>query len=238
MKILLTGANSKIGLKLVECLQKQPNYELILHYAHENQGFKKLKNLIKNHKAHIFKCDFQHDQAIKGFCSTIKDEVGDLDAIVSLANIFGSNQKVDKKKMMQINHNAKIMMSNSFKSNIIKNAGIIIHFLDYISFAKQKNIPENFSDYIEINSEIARKIPEMALEFAPGRVNAIALGHVLENENERNFLHNAQNNLLQKKVNLTEIYNAVDFLLQNHSITGQVLKMDAGKHLTDLPYYE
>ena len=72
------------------------------------------------------------------------------------------------------------------------------------------------------------------MSLAPNiRVNGIAPGPTLKNkrQTEKHFRKQYLSTPLKKQVNVKEICNAVDFLIKNRSITGQVIAMDSGQSL-------
>ncbi len=74
----------------------------------------------------------------------------------------------------------------------------------------------------------------MALEFAPQvRVNAVAPGLILPppGQNEAYMQRLASANPLQRQGNTKAVTHAIVFLLQNDFVTGQVIFVDAGRHL-------
>ena len=72
------------------------------------------------------------------------------------------------------------------------------------------------------------------MSLAPNiRVNGIAPGPTLKNKRQSNkhFKKQYLSTPLKKQVNVKEICSAVDFFLENKSITGQVLAVDSGQNL-------
>ena len=72
------------------------------------------------------------------------------------------------------------------------------------------------------------------MSLAPNiRVNGIAPGPTLKNkrQTEKHFRKQYLSTPLKKQVNVKEICNAVDFLIKNRSITGQVIAVDSGQSL-------
>ena len=72
------------------------------------------------------------------------------------------------------------------------------------------------------------------MSLAPNiRVNGIAPGPTLKNkrQSEKHFKKQYLSTPLKKQVDVKEICNAVDFLIKNRSITGQVIAVDSGQSL-------
>ena len=74
----------------------------------------------------------------------------------------------------------------------------------------------------------------LALNLAPNiRVNAIAPGPTLQSKNQTRNQFNSQvlRTPLMKQVKLDEINESVGYLINNMSVTGQVLTLDSGQSL-------
>ena len=75
--------------------------------------------------------------------------------------------------------------------------------------------------------------------YAPkARVNGIALGQILKNNNQNseNFKKTFCENPLGYSGSVIEICNTIDFILKNKSITGQIISLDGGAHLDNVNY--
>ena len=74
----------------------------------------------------------------------------------------------------------------------------------------------------------------MALNLAPRiRVNGISPGPTLKSKNQttEQFKKQYLKTPLARQVKLDEINNAVEYIIKNESITGQVLTLDSGQSL-------
>ena len=73
-----------------------------------------------------------------------------------------------------------------------------------------------------------------AMSLAPRiRVNGIAPGPTIKNKRQSvaHFKKQYLATPLRRQVDVNDICNAVDFLIKNRSITGQVLALDSGQSL-------
>ena len=74
----------------------------------------------------------------------------------------------------------------------------------------------------------------MAMRLGPNtKVNGIALGPTVKSkrQTEEHFRNQVKSTLLKKSVRLEDICDAVEFLVNNNSITGQILAVDSGQNL-------
>ena len=75
----------------------------------------------------------------------------------------------------------------------------------------------------------------MAMRLSPNiKVNGIAPGPTIKNKRQSNkhFEQQAKSTLLKKPVGLNDICDTVEFLINNNSITGEVIAVDSGQNLT------
>ena len=75
----------------------------------------------------------------------------------------------------------------------------------------------------------------MAQEYSPTiRVNAIAPGPILANHDQTTEMFDAEanNTPLKKQPSIKDISNAIKFLLSTESVTGQIIAIDSGQHLS------
>jgi NAD(P)-dependent dehydrogenase (short-subunit alcohol dehydrogenase family) len=92
-----------------------------------------------------------------------------------------------------------------------------------------------FFSYTVAKSALWAATQLLAQALAPEiRVNAIAPGPVLPSlkQSEEEFARECSATLLQHGVNLEEVAAAVRFLLETPSVTGQMIALDSGQHLT------
>ena len=75
----------------------------------------------------------------------------------------------------------------------------------------------------------------MAMRLGPNiKVNAIAPGPTIKSkrQTDRHFRNQVKSTLLKKSVRLEDICDTVEFLINNNSITGQVVTVDSGQNLS------
>jgi enoyl-[acyl-carrier-protein] reductase (NADH) len=75
----------------------------------------------------------------------------------------------------------------------------------------------------------------MAQEYSPYvRVNGIAPGPIIANidQSEADFDKEARNTPLRHKPDIYDISNAIKFILSTKSVTGQMIAIDSGQHLS------
>ena len=75
----------------------------------------------------------------------------------------------------------------------------------------------------------------MAMRLGPNiKVNGIAPGPTIKSkrQTDRHFRNQVKSTLLKKSVHLDDICNAIELLIENNSITGQIIAVDSGQNLS------
>ena len=75
----------------------------------------------------------------------------------------------------------------------------------------------------------------MAMRLGPNiKVNGIAPGPIIKSKRQtaKHFRIQVKSTLLKKSVRLDDICDAVEFLINNNSITGQIIAVDSGQNLS------
>ena len=75
----------------------------------------------------------------------------------------------------------------------------------------------------------------MAMRLSPNiKVNGIAPGPTIKSKRQsaKHFDKQAKSTLLKKPVATQDICDTVEFLIDNNSITGQIVAVDSGQNLT------
>ena len=75
----------------------------------------------------------------------------------------------------------------------------------------------------------------LAMRLGPNiKVNGIAPGPVIKSkrQTDRHFKNQVKSTLLRKSVKLEDICQTIEFLIDNNSITGQIIAVDSGQNLS------
>ena len=129
-----------------------------------------------------------------------------------------------------INLKAPAILSSYFsKQKKIKN-GNIINIIDQRIF----KLTPYFLSYTLSKAGLHTLTKVLAMRFAPKiRVNAIAPGPVMRNhrQSKLHFKKQFKNTLLQKKVEISDICNSIEFIINNKSTTGHTIPIDSGQSM-------
>jgi NAD(P)-dependent dehydrogenase (short-subunit alcohol dehydrogenase family) len=133
---------------------------------------------------------------------------------------------------LDVNLRAPIFLTQAFARMLPEGVqGNVINLLD------QKVLrldPEHFS-YTIAKSALRTATQTMAQALAPRiRVNAVAPGPVLKSlgQSQADFEREYRATLLRQPVGATDVTAAIHFLLETPSITGQMIVLDGGQHLS------
>ena len=236
--ILVTGGSVRLGRRI--CLDlASDGYNIIIHYNKSKKNAINLKKEIldNGNDCEIIKCDFNHKKQVGQLIRKSSKIFGSMYALVNNASIF-ENDKIsnfnDKgwEKHMAINLYAPLKLSQDFYKYLSKgNKAHIINILDQ----NIVNPDTNFFSYSIAKYGLHGSTPILAKEFAPNiSVNSIGPGPTLKNihQSEKHFKNKKNNTLLKKGSPPEEISNTVKFILKSKSMTGQLIIVDGGEHIS------
>jgi NAD(P)-dependent dehydrogenase (short-subunit alcohol dehydrogenase family) len=234
--ILITGGAKRIGRATALYLAKQ-GYNLAIHYNQSHTEALSLQQEIKQlgKTCHIFQATLTGKETdANSLLTNTLNQCPTLYGLINNASTFtpASLAKTNEnllQKQFNDNLNNALWLSKTFHK-LVKN-GVIINILDsYI----HKN-PFNHTPYILAKKSLAELTKLNAREFAPNiRVNAIAPGLIIPANKKEKLLFKKllPATPLQRAGDPKDIAHAIEFLLTNNYITGQIINIDGGKSLT------
>ena len=231
---LVTGAAVRIGkglaLKLAEL-----GFQVALHYNHSEKDVREVANLIKKEggQCATFQCDLSDAEETKLLIGRVKERFSKLNLLINSASIFEKSSlttdSLDSlKRHFAINFDAPYILTCSFAKEC--RTGQIINILD-TNVVKNKT---SYAAYLLSKKALLELTKLSAVQLGPDiRVNAIAPGLILPPTNQNNsyLLKRAQEIPLKRKGDIATITQCLQFLLENHYLTGQIIFNDGGEHL-------
>ena len=235
-KIIITGGATRIGAAISKKLSG-PEVEMVIHYNESKSSAEKLKKeLLKNKtKVYLIKGDLNKETDVNKIVKFAKSKLKYFDCLINNASLF-ENDKLDNfttdswGRHLRTNLRTPALLSKEFAKNIKGNNNNIINIIDQRVF---KLTPFFFS-YTISKTGLYTLTKTSAMSLAPNiRVNGIAPGPTLKNkrQTEKHFKKQYLATPLKRQIDVNEICNAVDFLIKNRSITGQVIAIDSGQNL-------
>ena len=107
----------------------------------------------------------------------------------------------------------------------------IINIIDQRVF----NLTPYFMSYTISKSGLQTLTNTMAMRLGPNiKVNAIAPGPTIKSKRQTNkhFKNQAKSTILKKPVKPEDICDTAEFLINNNSVTGQIIAVDSGQNLS------
>ena len=235
--ICITGGAQRIGAFLNQQLAKD-GYNIVIHYNRSKQAALGLQQQIieKGVQCQLFKTDLTDSKQLQASFKELLQNIGHLDVLMNNASVFDLGS-IQQAKFSQIQQNLAIHLTSPWLMLQTlahhQKQGQIINVLDANLVHKQTHK----AAYAVSKQALAHFTKLAAIEYAPHfRVNAIAPGFVLPAADQQQTISPQDANLLERYVPLTDIYHGVISLLNNSSLTGQTIKIDAGSHLQCPPY--
>ncbi|MEA2067717.1 MAG: SDR family oxidoreductase [Verrucomicrobiota bacterium] len=220
-RALVTGGAVRIGKAITQALQAA-GAEVVVHYRNSKVEAEALSPFT-----------IQADLQCLEDCAGLIKRVGPLDILINNASVFTKDSLADStpervRREFQVNLFAPMELTRAFAAQA--DGGAVVNLLDRrIRCNDTTCLPYSISKKgLEDLTKLA------ALEYAPNiAVNAVAPGPILPppGSSTASVRELAGNIPLDKLPTPGSIAEAVLFLLQADSITGQTLFVDGGQHL-------
>ena len=220
-KILVTGGARRVGKMFVQKLQSF-GADVVVHY-----------NTSKNEAKDLSKFVIQSDLSKPDSFPNLINECGPIDILINNASIFSKDKLIESDpakvfKEFAVNFFSPFELTRQFAKQ--NRDGIVLNVLDRRILANEITcLP-----YCLSKKTLAEFTYAAALELAPRiRVNAIAPGPILapDNQDFNTYKEKAGFIPLERIPNPMDVIEAALYLINNESITGQVIYVDGGQNL-------
>lgn len=236
--VLITGAARRIGRAIALDLA-EAGFAVAIHYRNSGTEAEALAQHIRDRggRARTFQADLADRQALDALVATVGRELGPLTTLINNASEFlpDSIGHLDEKIWdlhLCINLKAPVFLSEAMARQLPEGAdGNIINIIDQ----RVWNLTPEFFSYTISKAGLWTATRTLAQALAPRiRVNAIGPGPVLKSihQTDEDFDNEKQSTLLKRGPSAQEIAAAVRFILATPSLTGQMIALDGGQHLT------
>lgn len=235
---LVTGASMRIG-KAVALSLADRGYAIAIHHRNSQGAALAVQNEIKESggEATILHGDLADAAVATSLVGTASDALGQpISVLVNNASLFNADEIETVSPdgwdaHMDVNLKAPVLLAQSMFSALPKQQrGNIINFIDQ----RVLKLNPQFFSYTLSKSGLWTATRTMAQAMAPRvRVNAIGPGPTLENNHQKpgDFEKESANVPLGHGPSLNEITDAIHFILETSSMTGQMVTLDGGQHL-------
>lgn len=237
---LITGAAKRIGAAIAIKLH-DAGFNITLHYYHscdEATALAKQLNDKRANSAIVIQADLLREEDQRILVNAHIDRWKQLDALINNASRFyptsiANATRAQWQDLMGSNLEAPFFLSQLCITHLEKTHGVIINIADIYA---QKPL-RHHSIYSISKAAIVMLTKALATDLAPViRVNSVAPGNILwpEEDNLSDELKQKilTNIPLQRQGTLTDISEAVLFLVNQPYMTGQTISVDGGKRLS------
>ena len=235
---LITGGARRIGRALVAAAA-DAGYDVAIHVRTVDDEAQAAAAEVRalRRKSAIVTCDLRKESETVALVGEAEAELGPITLLVNCASVFEEDAFSDFNRAswdlhMETNLRAPLVLAQAFARRLPAGRdGQIVNILDQRVLAPQPN----FFSYSLSKSALWAATQMLAQALAPRiRVNAIGPGPTLANihQDAAAFEAEAKSTLLGRAVEPAEVAQALRFLIDAASVTGQMIVVDAGQHLS------
>jgi len=236
--LLITGAATRVGKAIALHFAKR-GWNIAIHYFRSSSKAKKLKQIIEDNgvKAAVIKADLKNPKQTEKVIPLAKKILGTIDCLINNAALFEKDDIANFTTKswndhLNINLLAPVILTKQFaKQTSKKTISNIINIIDQRIF----NLTPFFMSYTISKSGLQTLTKTMAMRLGPNiKVNAIAPGPTIKSkrQTDKHFKNQVLSTLLKKSVRSEDICDTLEFLINNNSVTGQIIAVDSGQNLS------
>ncbi len=237
---LITGVR-RIGSEIAKNLLER-GYHLSVIYRSSEEEAQKLEEFGRRsgRKVLLIKGDLSEEAfCLEAVRRTLKD-LGRVDAFVHLASPY-FRTPVETLSEEEIQDHFKpiaqafLILSKEIYKGMLSNEGEIKgRIVAFGDWAADHTPYRDFAAYFVAKGALHTAVKVLAKEFAPHvLVNCIALGPVIKpwDMEEEMWKRILRNTPLKREVPIRDITNLVIYLLEVEGITGEIIRVDSGRHI-------
>ncbi|MFQ5625407.1 MAG: SDR family oxidoreductase [Methyloligellaceae bacterium] len=235
---LVTGAAMRIGRAIALDLGRS-GWRVAIHYNSSAEAAGETVEQIRSNggSAVALQADLEDMEAARALLPACAKALSPPQCLINNASLFeqddiSSLNAEGFQRHLRVNLRAPVFLAQAFAAVLPAGVdGVIINILDQRVW---KLTPDFFS-YTVSKSALWDATRTLAQGLAPNiRVNAIGPGPALANarQTDKAFERQQKATILQRGPALEEICAAVRFILDAPSMTGQMIALDGGQHLS------
>jgi NAD(P)-dependent dehydrogenase (short-subunit alcohol dehydrogenase family) len=234
---LVTGAAKRLGRAIALDLARHGwNVAIHFHTSEKEARATEADARTTGVKVALLKANLAAEAETQSLVKRAATELGPLTALINSASIFENDEwysadRASWDKHLEVNLRAPFVLSQEFARQIPRNGhGAIVNLIDQRVL---KPTPQ-FMSYSVSKAALFWLNQTMAQALAPRiRVNAVGPGPVMKNERQSaaDFNRQREATLLGHGAEPQDICEAVRYLLEAPSVTGQMIAVDGGQNL-------
>ena len=233
---LITGAPRRIG-RVLALAAAEAGYDLALHARALDEDARSLADAVEamGRRSVLLAADLRDPAAPADLITWAEEALGPLTLLVNNASMF-DDDRLETLTLegwsahLDANLRAPIFLAQAFAAQA-PDGSLIVNLLDQRVL---KPTPQFFS-YALAKAALWEATRMMAQGLAPRiRVNGIGPGPTLPSAHQSaaDFAAEAANIPLQRRATPDEIAQALTYLIDARSVTGQMIAVDGGQHLS------
>jgi NAD(P)-dependent dehydrogenase (short-subunit alcohol dehydrogenase family) len=234
---LITGGARRIGRALVTAAA-DAGFDVAIHVRSVDDEAETAAAEVRarGRKATILTCDLRKESTTVALVGEAEAELGPITLLVNSASVFDEDAFSDMNRAswdahMETNLRAPLVLAQTFARRLpAGREGLIVNIIDQRVL---KPTPGFFS-YSLSKAALWDATRMLAQALAPRvRVNAIGPGPTLpsNHQDQAAFDAEARATLMRRPVPPAEIGQALRYLIDAASVTGQMIAVDSGQHL-------
>lgn len=234
---LVTGAAKRLGRAIALDLARH-GWNIALHYnASEREARVTCEDVRSaGGRSALINADLAREEDVAQIVPRAVAELGPLTALINSASVFENDQwysadRASWDKHLNVNLRAPLVLAQNFAKQLPRDAhGSIVNLLDQRLF---RPAPD-FLSYGVSRAGLHWLTPVLAQALSPRiRVNAVAPGPTLKaaRQSAAHFERERASTILGHGSEPQDICDAVRYLLEARSVTGQTIVVDGGQHL-------
>ena len=234
---LITGSAKRIGATIASYLHAR-GFNVIIHFSRsltEASALCKSLNQKRPNSASTLQADLIEFESYETLINRAVSTWGRLDVLINNASLFlhtplAQASITDWDRQLAINTKACFFLSQHAAAHLKAATGCIINISD-----ARSNFPKpGFPIYALSKAALDSLTLSLAQELAPTvRVNAIAPGPILTPNTNHPISHSGRHHcLVDHTPTGEEIAMTAQFIIDNPFLTGEIIRVNGGKHLT------
>jgi NAD(P)-dependent dehydrogenase (short-subunit alcohol dehydrogenase family) len=235
---LVTGGARRIG-RVLAAVAAEAGYDVALHVRAIDDDAEAAAGEVRGHgrKAAIVACDLRKESETVALVGQAEAELGPVTLLVNSASVFERDAFADMNRAswdlhMETNLRAPLVLAQAFARRLAADReGLIVNILDQ----RVLRPPADFFSYSLSKAALWDATRMLAQALGPRiRVNGIGPGPTLASihQDAETFAAEARATLLQRPVEPAEVGGALRYLIDARAVTGQMIAVDSGQHLS------
>jgi NAD(P)-dependent dehydrogenase (short-subunit alcohol dehydrogenase family) len=234
---LITGGARRIG-KAIALSVGEAGFDVAVHHR---AGADEAQDLVQSlhamgRKAMAFSADLAIEAEVQALLPTVTAALGPVTLLINNASLFEDDRIETQTRAswdthMEINLRAPMVLAQAMAASLpADREGLILNLLDQ----RVLKLNPQFFSYTLSKAALWQATKTLAQALAPRiRVNGIGPGPTLPSIHQAagEFEAEAANTLLQRRADPSQIAQAVRYLIDARSVTGQMIAIDGGQHL-------